>query len=76
VNRYLRLVAEAEMRDWRVAVFIEPSASPKSQRSRLSRLALLNREGLMVAHVSLLHDDRLDLAAEQLLPVVLERRIV
>ena len=69
-----RLCSEAEMVGWHVAVFIEPAADPKKVRSRLSGVALLDSQHHPVRRASLLHDDRLDLAAVGLLDVLASHR--
>lgn len=74
MNPYEQLVAEAEHVGWRVAVFIESVERPRERCSKLTGIALLDRERHVVSQASLLHDDCLDRAAVQLLPVVANRR--
>lgn len=69
-----RLCNDAEMVGWHVAVFIDPSTDPRSKRSKLAGVALLDAERHPVRRASLLHDDRLDVAAVGLADVLAKHR--
>lgn len=74
MSPYACLVHEAELVGWRVALLIEQSPRPRERASRLSALALHDRDGHVVASASLLHNDSLDLAAGTLIGVIKDRR--
>lgn len=72
---YEMLVDEARRIGWHVHLLIEPVAAPTVRRhSRLSALVLVDSGGDAIATASLLHHDRLDRAAGELIGVIRERR--
>lgn len=64
---FARLYAEAERTGLRTCVYIAPSANMRAQHSKLSGIALVDRDGQPVYQASLAQDDRLDEAAKDLL---------
>jgi hypothetical protein len=75
VSPYEQLVDEARRIGWSAHLLISPVSAPSCKRhSSLSALVLLDSTGEPVAVESLLHDDRLDVAAGYLLGYVTQRR--